>query len=59
MPEAESRKCLKGRYPKSNIKKIPKLLGYTEKEVEVDIFNLNYLNAKGRCYEKFKRDLLK
>lgn len=58
-PEAERLKSLKDRYPKSNIKKIAKLLGYREKKVEEDIFNLNYLKAKGRCFEKFTRDLLK
>lgn len=58
-PEAVRLKCLKDRYPKSNIRKIAKLLGYTEKEVEEDIFNLSYLKAKGRCFEKFTRDLLK
>ena len=57
-PEAERLKSLKARYPKSNIKKIAKLLGYREKEVEEDIFNMNYLREKGRCFEKFTRDLL-
>ncbi len=56
--EAERLKSLKVRYPKSNIKKIAKLLGYREKEVEEDIFNMNYLREKGRCFEKFTRDLL-
>lgn len=58
-PEAERLKKLKDKYPKSNIKKIAKLLRYREKEVEEDIFNLNYLREKGRCFEKFTRDLLK
>lgn len=57
-PEAERLKSLKARYPKSNVKKIAKLLGYREKEVEEDIFNMNYLREKGRCFEKFTRDLL-
>lgn len=57
-PEAERLKSLKARYPKSNIKKIAKLLGYREKEVEEDIFNMGYLREKGRCFEKFTRDLL-
>lgn len=57
-PEAERLKNLKARYPKSNIKKIAKLLGYREKEVEEDIFNMSYLREKGRCFEKFTRDLL-
>ena len=57
-PEAERLKTLKARYPKSNIKKIAKLLGYREKEVEEDIFNMSYLREKGRCFEKFTRDLL-
>ena len=57
-PEAERLKRLKARYPKSNIKKIAKLLGYREKEVEEDIFNMSYLREKGRCFEKFTRDLL-
>lgn len=57
-PEAERIKKLKDRYPKSNIRKIAKLLGLREKEVEEDIFNLNYLKEKGRCFEKFTRDLL-
>ena len=56
--EAERLKNLKARYPKSNIKKIAKLLGYREKEVEEDIFNMSYLKEKGRCLEKFTRDLL-
>lgn len=56
--EAERLKGLKARYPKSNIKKIAKLLGYREKEVEEDIFNRRYLKEKGRCFEKFTRDLL-
>ena len=41
-----------------NIKKIAKLLGYREKEVEEDIFNMGYLKEKGRCFEKFTRDVL-
>ena len=57
--EAERLIELKTRYPKSNIKKIAKLLGYREKTVEEDIFNQNYLREKGRCFEKFTRDLLK
>ena len=56
--EAERLKGLKARYPKSNIKKIAKLLGYREKQVEEDIFNQAYLKEKGRCFEKFTRDLL-
>lgn len=56
--EAERLKGLKARYPKSNIKKIAKLLGYREKEVEEDIFNMGYLKEKGRCFEKFTRDVL-
>ena len=56
--EAERLKSLKARYPKSNIKKIAKLLGYREKAVEEDIFNQTYLKEKGRCFEKFTRDLL-
>lgn len=56
--EAERLKGLKARYPKSNIKKIAKLLGYREKEVEEDIFNQIYLKEKGRCFEKFTRDIL-
>jgi len=56
--EAERLKGLKGRYPKSNIKKIAKLLGYREKAVEEDIFNVGYLKEKGRCFEKFTRDIL-
>jgi hypothetical protein len=56
--EAERLKSLKDRYPKSHIKKIAKLLGYREKTVEEDIFQLNYLREKGRCFEKFTRDLL-
>ncbi len=57
-PEAERIKKLKERYPQSNIRKIAKLLGLREKEVEEDIFNLQYLKEKGRCFEKFTRDLL-
>ena len=56
--EAERLKRLKARYPKSNIKKIAKLLGYREKEVEEDLFNQGYLKEKGRCFEKFTRDIL-
>lgn len=56
--EAERLKSLKDRYPKSHVKKIAKLLGYREKTVEEDIFQLNYLREKGRCFEKFTRDLL-
>lgn len=56
--EAERIKKLKDRYPQSNIRKIAKLLGVREKEVEEDIFNLQYLKEKGRCFEKFTRDLL-
>lgn len=56
--EAERLKGLKARYPKSNIKKMAKLLGYREKEVEEDIFNMGYLKEKGRCFEKFTRDVL-
>lgn len=56
--EAERLKNLKARYPQSAIRKIANLLGYREKAVEEDIFNLNYLREKGRCFEKFTRDLL-
>lgn len=56
--EAERLKNLKDRYPKSNIRKIAKLLGYREKVVKEDIFNLHFLKEKGRCFEKFTRDLL-
>ena len=51
-------KKLKDRYPQSKIRKIANLLGLREKEVEEDIFNLQYLKEKGRCFEKFTRDLL-
>lgn len=57
-PEAERIKKLKDRYPQSKIRKIANLLGLREKEVEEDIFNLQYLKEKGRCFEKFTRDLL-
>ena len=56
--EAERLMNLKDRYPKSNIRKIAKLLGYREKVVKEDIFNLHFFKEKGRCFEKFTRDLL-
>ena len=44
--EAERLKNLKDRYPKSNNRKIANLLGYREKVVKEDIFNLHFLKEK-------------
>ncbi len=57
--EAIRIKKLRQRYPKSARKKIAKMLGYTEAQVNEDLFHERFLKDNQRCFAKLTSDMLK
>jgi hypothetical protein len=57
--EAIRIKKLKQQYPQSAIRKISKILGYTEAQVNEDLFHEHFLKDNHRCFAKLTSDMLK
>ena len=56
--EAIRIKKLQQQYPKSARKKIAKILGYTEAQVDEDLFHEHFLKDNHRCFAKLINDML-